>query len=1644
MSQGQAWKTLDKVNGTDFVPGDQILFKAGGSWNGHLTIDDSGYGANRITFDKYGEGPKPIIAGGGVPKTIFLHNAEYVTIRNLEITNDAPKNDHRYGIFVSNDTGRTLRSLHFESLDIHNVKGNYAGSLRFWSAAIGFNAYKSNSSYDDFLIADSHIYDNESHGIQSDGDAAVKESTLYTNVVIRNNFFERNGNGDIVVGLCDSPLIEYNTSYDQGGGFEGYGYTVSMWEWLSKNAVFQNNEVAYTNHDPLQDNDDGDSQAFDADIATIDRVTFQYNYSHDNAGGFLLVMGNSQENYKGATVRYNVSFNDHKTNVNENTTLSINHAGSEGSYIYNNVFYNNIEDEGIHIKSLATETAKIYYQNNIFYANAASTYPSASDSNNVFDYNGYFGTGNIAPVEDLHAITADPKFADPIPAVPTDGMEGADVFKLSSESPYINAGTVIADNGGRDFWGNALSDGAPDIGAHEYGSPKAEAVTVTPKPLIIPDAVDPAIHAGRWSVKAVSTDTASNNEMKQTLSGVQPNQAYEARVWVKGAGGYTLSVGDGTTVIDEISFEALNEWTQIQLPVNSGNSSTLVYALTETGGAAGTAYFDDAFLGVADGPNLLENSSFEYGVRPWTIDNVFSLYHTIAPANPDDPTPEPEPELPTTAGQVNDDFDSTDLNARWKWISEDPLKWSLSSNPGKMNIASSGGDVDSTKNVLLQWAPKGDFTIETKISAIPTADWEQTGLLVYIDGANHIKLNRVHDGELKFQFGYKQAGVWNSGTYTNINDSDDDNPDYYLKLEKRGATYTGYYSQDGTVYTKIGSYTVYFPGNKRIGLYNCNGTNVIADFDYFRMTGLDTNASEPTAPPTTPPLVPNEAHSGDYAIKVDNNSAGSAWKSMGYSNIAVTPNTALQFKAWVKGSGGVKVVIANADWSTLAEKDLPATGEWTEVNIGKVEGEGEINTGSNNVMHVMLKTTDASTTMFIDDVFFGSFGGENGIENSDFEDGSGPWWGVSAPFSLEEKTPPPSPDVHSGDFAIKVDHNSSGHNWKSMGYNDIAVTPNTALQFKAWVKGSGNVKFAYTADWSKYYEYDLTATATATDEWKEVIIDFNPGTDSVINVSIKTTEPVSTIFIDDVFLGTPGGENLIKNSSFEDGSGPWWGVEAPFSLVEVIDANSKPEFYPMRDKSIRENNPLVFTIHAADKNGDSLTYSAENLPAGASFNASSRVFSWTPTDSQSGAYTVTFNVTDGTSTVSENVLITVLNRPAGPTPPPTIPSTTPSPQPGTVKIAAIPDGNGKAVVEVKANELQAALLDAKESIVDIIVEGAESAKEVTVNLSGDAVHTALDNKIKQFNINTGLAVISISTELLKKQDGASGNVQLSVTNVDSSALSDEAKEAVGSHPVYDFNLSIDGKKISQFGDQAVTVKLNYKLKSGEDPNQIIIYYLNDNGKPEIVKNGKFDSATGQVTFSTAHFSKYAIAFNEVSFNDIANVSWAQDSIEALAARGIIQGVGGDSFKPNDQLTRAAFITMLMNAFDLIDGNAKTSLSDVKKDTWYYSAIASAQQLGIVKGKSDGTFGVNEKISRQDMAVMLYNVGLAVKANFNVNGEAASFHDQSEIAAYAVNAVAAIQQAKIINGVGNGNFAPRDVATRAQAAVVIWNMFARTK
>lgn len=99
---------------------------------------------------------------------------------------------------------------------------------------------------------------------------------------------------------------------------------------------------------------------------------------------------------------------------------------------------------------------------------------------------------------------------------------------------------------------------------------------------------------------------------------------------------------------------------------------------------------------------------------------------------------------------------------------------------------------------------------------------------------------------------------------------------------------------------------------------------------------------------------------------------------------------------------------------------------------------------------------------------------------------------------------------------------------------------------------------------------------------------------------------------------------------------------APYTITNAtVLIDTAPVLGSIGTKSIDEENALVFTISASDVDGDSLAYSASNMPTGASFDAVSGAFSWTPADGQAGTYVITFEATDGFLSDSEDVTITV-------------------------------------------------------------------------------------------------------------------------------------------------------------------------------------------------------------------------------------------------------------------------------------------------------------------------------------------------------------------------------------------------------------------
>lgn len=174
-----------------------------------------------------------------------------------------------------------------------------------------------------------------------------------------------------------------------------------------------------------------------------------------------------------------------------------------------------------------------------------------------------------------------------------------------------------------------------------------------------------------------------------------------------------------------------------------------------------------------------------------------------------------------------------------------------------------------------------------------------------------------------------------------------------------------------------------------------------------------------------------------------------------------------------------------------------------------------------------------------------------------------------------------------------------------------------------------------------------------------------------------------------------------------------------------------------------------------------------------------------------------------------------------------------------------------------------------------------------------------------------------------------------------------------------------------------------------------------------------------------------------AFDDVDEVaSWAGDSIKTMYDKGIILGKGDKKFAPQDNVTRGEFTKMLVGTFGLSDmPETYHSFTDVPAGNWCFSYVEIANAAGIVNGYEDGSFGLNDNITRQDMAVMVARAAKAANVTITSIHDSVSFGDEASIADYAKESVDTLAKAGIINGI-DGNFEPAANATRAQAAKIL--------
>ncbi|RPK31412.1 glycoside hydrolase family 9 protein [Paenibacillus xylanexedens] len=364
------------------------------------------------------------------------------------------------------------------------------------------------------------------------------------------------------------------------------------------------------------------------------------------------------------------------------------------------------------------------------------------------------------------------------------------------------------------------------------------------------------------------------------------------------------------------------------------------------------------------------------------------------------------------------------------------------------------------------------------------------------------------------------------------------------------------------------------------------------------------------------------------------------------------------------------------------------------------------------------------------------------------------------------------------------------------------------------------------------------------------------------------------------------------------------------------------------------------------------------------------------------------------------------------------------------------DQNG--ILTLTRESLEKAASQAVNGKITIPVDAGSGLKKVTAELPGDWIRTVNTATVKSISMEALGSTVELDSTFIKGlfEKGAQ-KLSVGIAAASSETLSTEIRIQLGNSPVYELILTVDNAPV-QWSGQPVTVKLPYVLNAGENPNQVVVYSV-DNGSKK-VKYALYDQQSGKITFKPEHFSKYAAIYTNVSFKDIGALpSTTSDAIRAIAARDIVVGKGPGQYDPQGKLTRAEFVQMLVKFFDAADPAAVSQFSDVKEAAWYYRAVASAEKLGIVQGKTSGKFGTNDILTRQEMAVLLHRALVATGYSMQSSEQdLPAFTDEAVISNYAQNAVSALKHGKLLAADASGSFGPKLQANRAEAAVLIYN------
>lgn len=504
-SINEAFKTIDRINLIQFTAGDTILFACGQQFTGMLSIANvQGSQLKPIvltSFSNNGNSQKAIIDAGDSLHALYIKNASFIKVHNLEFTAIKPyntnstikKSEMRCGILVETTSDENFESIEIKDVTVRDVFYHAPGFTRTAAEIKSANGTQSYGWGIRFInnskkgkLKKIQVENTEIYNVSHTGLKFTANNYGIENIEISNCKIYHTGGPGMQFSGVEKAYIHHNKVQYSGSTKDSRNWSrgSGMWTWSCKNFIIEHNRFENANGP-------GDSAGVHIDYNCND-IIIQYNVSANNAGGFCEILGN---NYN-CTYRYNVSINDGFRTKGVNGAFQEGkvfwlsgyqgeqkkNAGPFNSYIYNNTIY---VATGIVPKVAVSSSCNgILVANNIFYFEQAGNMVAGDqkkveiDGNgipNVVFKNNLFLNANSwpkeSPIQDMLPVFGDAKFKNKGGLAIEDYLplnkkiiknKGIRIEPIPNDSIGLKVGLKVE----KDILGNRIK-GLPDMGAIE-------------------------------------------------------------------------------------------------------------------------------------------------------------------------------------------------------------------------------------------------------------------------------------------------------------------------------------------------------------------------------------------------------------------------------------------------------------------------------------------------------------------------------------------------------------------------------------------------------------------------------------------------------------------------------------------------------------------------------------------------------------------------------------------------------------------------------------------------------------------------------------------------------------------------------------------------------------------------------------------------------------------------------------------------------------------------------------------------------------------------------------------------------------------------------------------------------------------------